>query len=266
MSAGLRGGRWRHAAARSSRYGSRLGFDAPTANSIDATSDRDFVLEFVNALTLLALHLSRWAEEMILFSYAGISDSSRLPEAYSTGSSAMPQKKNADLLELTRGKAARIIGNATALLVTVKGLPLAYNKDMQETQQPLFEAAETMLCTVAVGNWLDEGSGIQSRSHAGSCTVRIHECLGRSYLPRPSWRSFPPGARTDRQSGANMSRTKAVRLQDLPLEELRQLNPAFEQDFYSCFKFAGSADHPRCSRRNCSSTSAAGHRRGQEES
>ncbi len=121
-----------------------LGFDAPTANSIDATSDRDFILEFVGALSLLAVHLSRWAEEMILFSSQEFGFI-RLPEAYSTGSSAMPQKMNPDLLELTRGKAARIIGDATALLVTVKGLPLAYNKDLQETQQPLFDAAGTVL-------------------------------------------------------------------------------------------------------------------------
>ena len=113
-----------------------LDFDGPTANSIDATSDRDFVLEFVNALSLLALHLSRWAEEMIIFSsqeYGFV----HLPEAYSTGSSAMPQKKNPDLLELVRGKAGRVIGDATALMITLKGLPLAYNKDLQETQEPL---------------------------------------------------------------------------------------------------------------------------------
>ncbi|HEY6337376.1 MAG TPA: argininosuccinate lyase, partial [Candidatus Sulfotelmatobacter sp.] len=98
-----------------------LGFDGPTANSIDATSDRDFAIEFANALSLLALHLSRWAEEMILFSsreYSFIS----LPEAYSTGSSAMPQKKNPDLLELVRGKTGRVVGQATALMITLKGL------------------------------------------------------------------------------------------------------------------------------------------------
>src|SRR5882757_4133188 len=123
---------------------SELGFSATTSNSIDATSDRDFALEFVNALSMLAVHLSRWAEEMIVFSSQEFGFI-RLPEAYSTGSSAMPQKMNPDLLELTRGKAARIIGDATALLVTVKGLPLAYNKDLQETQQPLFDAAGTVL-------------------------------------------------------------------------------------------------------------------------
>ena len=134
-----------------------LGFDAPTANSIDATSDRDFVLEFVNVLCLLAMHLSRWAEEMILFSsqeYGFV----RLPEAYSTGSSAMPQKMNADLLELTRGKAARITGDATALLVTMKGLPLAYNKDLQETQQPLVQRRWDHSFPAATGVWLDESS------------------------------------------------------------------------------------------------------------
>ncbi len=98
-----------------------LGFDGPTANSIDATSDRDFAIEFVNALSLLAAHLSRWAEEMILFSSQEYSFLA-LPEAYSTGSSAMPQKKNPDLLELVRGKSGRVIGNATALIIAVKGL------------------------------------------------------------------------------------------------------------------------------------------------
>ncbi len=133
-----------------------LVFDAPTANSVDATSDRDFVLEFVQALSIVAVHLSRWAEEMILFStqeYGFIS----LPEAYSTGSSAMPQKKNADLLELTRGKAGRVIGAATTLLMTVKGLPLAYNKDMQETQEPLFDAAQTIISILPLTTgWMKE--------------------------------------------------------------------------------------------------------------
>src|SRR6266496_4611583 len=118
---------------------SSLGFDGATANSIDATSDRDFALEFVNALSLLALHLSRWAEEMILFSSQEYSFLA-LPEAYSTGSSAMPQKKNPDLLELVRGKCGRILGNSTALTVAAKGLPLAYYKDLQETPARLFDS------------------------------------------------------------------------------------------------------------------------------
>jgi argininosuccinate lyase len=126
-----------------------LEFDTPTANSIDATSDRDFAIEFVQALSSVALHLSQWAEQFILFAtteYGFV----KLPEAFSTGSSAMPQKKNPDALELIRGKAARVFADATALFVTVKGLPLAYNKDMQETQQPVFAAARQVSGMVRV--------------------------------------------------------------------------------------------------------------------
>jgi argininosuccinate lyase len=127
----------------------QLEFDAPTANSMDATSDRDFAIEFVQALSFVALHLSRWAEEFILFStteYGFV----KLPEQYSTGSSAMPQKKNPDALELIRGKCGKVYAEATALFIGVKGLPLAYNKDLQETQQPVFTAAQQVASMVRV--------------------------------------------------------------------------------------------------------------------
>jgi argininosuccinate lyase len=129
-----------------------LDFDGLTANSIDATSDRDFAIEFVQALSSVALHLSRWAEESTLFAtteYGFV----KLPEQFSTGSSAMPQKKNPDALELIRAKVAKVFADATALFVTVKGLPLAYNKDMQETQQPVFAAAQSVssMLRVATG-------------------------------------------------------------------------------------------------------------------
>ncbi|MDR3749085.1 MAG: argininosuccinate lyase [Acidobacteriota bacterium] len=130
----------------------QLDFDSPTANSIDATSDRDFALEFVQGLSFLALHLSRWAGELILYStteYGFI----RLPEQFSTGSSALPQKKNPDALELIRGKAGHVFAAEMALFTTIKGLPLAYNKDLQETQQPVFSAASqvTNMLRVAAG-------------------------------------------------------------------------------------------------------------------
>ncbi len=128
---------------------SELGFSAPTANSIDATSDRDFALEFTQALSMLALHLSRWAEEQILYATTEFGFV-KLPEQYSTGSSAMPQKKNPDALELIRGKAGKVVADATGLLLTMKGLPLAYNKDMQETQQPVFSAAEQVASMLRV--------------------------------------------------------------------------------------------------------------------
>jgi argininosuccinate lyase len=122
----------------------QLDFEAPTANSLDATSDRDFAIEFVQALSFVALHLSRWAEELILFSTTEFGFV-KLPEEFSTGSSAMPQKKNPDALELIRGKAGAVWASATALVMGVKGLPLAYNKDLQETQQPVFAAATEVL-------------------------------------------------------------------------------------------------------------------------
>ena len=127
----------------------RLGFDRPTANSMDATSDRDFAIEFAQNAALLAVHLSRLAEDLILFAtqeFAFV----HMADAYSTGSSALPQKKNPDALELVRAHAAAMIGNATTLLACMKGLPLAYNKDLQETQRPLFDSVDRSLAAVRI--------------------------------------------------------------------------------------------------------------------
>ena len=115
----------------------RLGFDGVAANSLDVSSDRDFVLESAFVLTLIAEHLSTWAEEWILWSTAEF-NFLKLPQAFCTGSSIMPQKINPDVLELIRGKTARVIGNLQTLLVLVKGLPLAYNRDLQEDKEPHF--------------------------------------------------------------------------------------------------------------------------------
>lgn len=121
----------------------RLGFDGLVANSLDSSSDRDFALEFAFALSLIATHLSTWAEEWILWSTTEFGFL-RLPQAFCTGSSIMPQKINPDVLELVRGKTARVIGNLTRLLVLVKGLPLAYNRDLQEDKEPLFDSFDTV--------------------------------------------------------------------------------------------------------------------------
>jgi argininosuccinate lyase len=209
-----------------------LGFDGPTFNSIDATSDRDFVLEFVNALSMIGLHLSRWAEEMILFSSQEF-DFVRLPEAYSTGSSAMPQKKNPDLLELTRGKAARIIGAATTLAITLKGLPLAYNKDLQETQEPLFDAAGTMLALIPlVTNWMKTAEfnldGMQEAARSGF----MNAWAAATYLVQ---RGVPFRLAHEQIGKAvQLCLEKGCELQDLSLKELHELNPLFDEDFYSC--------------------------------
>ncbi len=125
-----------------------LGFDRPMANSLDAVSDRDFAIEFLTCATQIALHLSRLAEEMILWAsqpYGFIT----LPDAWSTGSSIMPQKRNPDAAELVRGHAGRIMGCMTSLMVTMKGLPLAYSKDMQDDKPPVFEAYDLLCLSIA---------------------------------------------------------------------------------------------------------------------
>ena len=133
---------------------SALGFDAPMANSMDGVSDRDFALEYLSLAAILAVHLSRLAEEIVLwcsgpFSYV------RMPDGFSTGSSIMPQKRNPDAAELVRAKAGGIIGALSGLLAVMKGLPLAYGKDMQEDKVPVFDAADTLvLCLAAMTGML----------------------------------------------------------------------------------------------------------------
>jgi argininosuccinate lyase len=127
-----------------------LGFDRPTANSLDAVSDRDFALEFLSAASICAVHLSRLAEELVIWSSAQFRFAS-LSDSFSTGSSIMPQKRNPDAAELIRAKTGRIVGSLNTLLIVMKGLPLAYSKDMQEDKEPTFDAAESIsLCVAAM--------------------------------------------------------------------------------------------------------------------
>jgi argininosuccinate lyase len=126
-----------------------LGFDRPAANSIDAVSDRDFALEFLAAGAILAMHLSRLAEEIVLWCSPGFGFAT-LSDAFTTGSSIMPQKRNPDGAELLRGKSGRVIAAFTGLLLVMKGLPLAYGKDMQEDKEPVFDAADTLLLSAQV--------------------------------------------------------------------------------------------------------------------
>jgi argininosuccinate lyase len=123
----------------------RLGFEALAANSLDASSDRDFAIEFASTLAMVQLHLSAWAEEWIIWS-SNEFGFLELPQPFCTGSSIMPQKINPDVLELIRGKTARVVGNLTRLLVLVKGLPLAYNRDLQEDKEALFDSFDTVRC------------------------------------------------------------------------------------------------------------------------
>jgi argininosuccinate lyase len=127
---------------------SLLGFDRPTANSLDAVSDRDFALEYLSALAIMAMHLSRFAEEVVIWCSSPFSFV-RLSDAFTTGSSIMPQKRNPDAAELARAKTGRVTGALVGLLTVMKGLPLAYAKDMQEDKEPVFEATEAMALTLA---------------------------------------------------------------------------------------------------------------------
>ena len=129
---------------------SALGFDRPTANSLDSVSDRDFALEFLSAASICAVHLSRLAEELVVWSSAQFRFAS-LSDSFSTGSSIMPQKRNPDAAELVRAKTGRIVGSLNTLLIVMKGLPLAYSKDMQEDKEPTFDAADAIsLCVAAM--------------------------------------------------------------------------------------------------------------------
>ncbi len=213
-----------------------LGFDSATNNSVDATSDRDFVIEFVNVLSLLALHLSRWAEEMILFSsqeYGFVI----LPEAYSTGSSAMPQKKNPDLLELVRGKCGRILGNATSLMISVKGLPLAYNKDLQETQEPLFDACDAVLQMLSlVAGWMKAVEFDYECMRKSVETGFMNAWAAATYLVRRGVASRHAHSLVGK--AVQVCAERGCELHELPLVELRAISAAFDEDVYESLKLA----------------------------
>jgi argininosuccinate lyase len=211
-----------------------LDFAGPTANSIDATSDRDFVLEFVHALSLHSLHLSRWAEEMILFSSREFGFV-HLPEAYSTGSSAMPQKKNPDLLELVRGKTGRIAGAVTALTVALKGLPLAYNKDLQETQEQLFNAADTTLAMLPlIAGWMKAVEFDHERMNDAAQSGFMNAWAAATYLVN---RGVPSRLAHEQVGKAvKLCLEKHCELRNLSLDELRTLNHVFDESFYECLK------------------------------
>ena len=208
-----------------------LEFDGPSANSLDATSDRDFTVEYANALSLLAIHLSRWAEEMILFSTKEFGFV-ELPESFSTGSSAMPQKKNPDLLELTRGKTGRILGTSAALQITLKGLPMAYNKDLQETQEPLFDASENMLALAPlIGEFVRKVKFNYASMQGATESGFINAFAAATYLTQ---KGVPFRLAHEHIGKAvQLCMEKRCELKDLSLRELRGINPAFDEGFFS---------------------------------
>ncbi len=177
------------------RLAEELGFAGPTANSLDGVSDRDFIAEFLFWATLTMLHLSRLAEDLIIYSSREF-NFVVLADAYSTGSSLMPQKKNPDALELLRGKSGRVAGSMTGLLTTLKGLPSTYNKDLQEDKEPLFDAVESLSGSLQIAcgvlSTLDaqgggNGRGIDQRN-AGHRSGRLFGAQRRAFSRDPPCR------------------------------------------------------------------------------
>jgi argininosuccinate lyase len=216
-----------------------LEFIAPTANSMDATSDRDFILEYLQALTMVGLHLSRFAEEITLFATAEFGFVN-LPEAFSTGSSAMPQKKNPDLTELIRAKVGRIHGAAEAVTLQLKGLPLAYNKDMQETQEPALQVEFVAPMLALVARFTAALTFNFERMRDAAQTGYLNAMAGATYLVH---KGVP--FRTAHEKIGNAVRyalEKGVELGDLSMDELRQFGSEFGEDFYGAVTLESTLD------------------------
>ncbi len=216
-----------------------LAFTAPTANSMDATSDRDFILEYLQALTFVGLHLSRFAEEITLFSTAEFGFVA-LPEAFSTGSSAMPQKKNPDLTELLRAKVGRIHGAAEAVTLQLKGLPLAYNKDMQETQEPAFQVEFVPQMLKLVARFTSALEFSRQRMSEAAQSGYLNAMAAATYLVH---KGVP--FRTAHEKIGNAVRfalEKGAELGALTLDELHQFGAEFGPDFYSAVQLNATLD------------------------
>ncbi len=207
-----------------------LGFEGVAANSLDASSDRDFVLEFAFDLVLIAEHLSTWAEEWILWSTAEFGFL-RLPQAFCTGSSIMPQKVNPDVLELIRGKTARVVGSLQTLLVLVKGLPLAYNRDLQEDKPPLFDALDTVKASLDLAAPLVAGATLNreaiaerlDRGHLDA--TALMESLIRRGIPQRTAHGLVGGL-------VRKAMDRGCRLADLTLRDFREAHPDLDEHVF----------------------------------
>jgi argininosuccinate lyase len=217
-----------------------LNFDAPTPNSMDATSDRDFALEFTQVLSVLGLHISRFAEEITLYSTAefGFLD---LPERFSTGSSAMPQKKNPDFTELIRGKCGRLAGAVVALTTIIKGLPLAYNKDLQEGQEPVFDAADTVAGILSVLPGFTRSLKFRFQNMADAAQAGyLNAMTAATYLTH---RGMP--FRKAHEIIGNVVRyalERGVEIDSLSLQDLQQFASEFGEDFSEAISLQATID------------------------
>ncbi|MGR3628020.1 MAG: argininosuccinate lyase [Sulfitobacter sp.] len=208
-----------------------LGFDRPAANSLDAVSDRDFALEFMGAASICAMHLSRFAEELVIWSSAQFRFVA-LSDRFSTGSSIMPQKKNPDAAELIRAKVGRIFGANTALMMVMKGLPLAYSKDMQEDKEQVFDAADNLMLALAamtgmVGDMTAERENLAAAAGSGFSTATdLADWLVR--VPNLPFRD----AHHVTGTLVAMAEAQGCDLPDLTLEQMQSVHAEITQDVF----------------------------------
>jgi argininosuccinate lyase len=221
------------------RVARTLGFDSVTANSLDAVSDRDFAIEFEAAAALVMVHLSRFAEELVLWSNPRFGFVT-LADRFCTGSSIMPQKKNPDVPELVRGKSARVIGHLTALLVLMKAQPLAYNKDNQEDKEPLFDTVDTLADVLAIVTDL-VATGLtanvermRAAAHEGHATATdLADYLVRKGVAFRD--AHEVVARAVREAEARQCDLAA-----LPLDALQRFSPLIDADVFGVLTLDGS--------------------------
>jgi argininosuccinate lyase len=216
----------------------RLGFEGVCENSLDAVSDRDFVVEFIGAAALIMVHLSRLAEDFIIYSTTEFSFI-ELSDAVSTGSSLMPQKKNPDSLELIRGKAGRVFGHHAAMLATMKGLPLAYNKDMQEDKEALFDTIDTLRGSLRVMTTVLGNVRINSeRTRAAASVGFLNATDLADYLVRKGLAFRRAHELVGRLVSYAIER--GLTLEEIPLDEYKQFSPLFSDDVYEALKLETS--------------------------
>lgn len=208
-----------------------LGFDRPMANSLDAVSDRDFALEFLSASSICAVHLSRLAEELVIWSSAQFRFVA-MSDKWSTGSSIMPQKRNPDAAELIRAKIGRILGATVALFTVMKGLPLAYSKDMQEDKEQVFDAADTlMLALAAMTGMISDLTVNRDKLEAAAANGFSTATDLADWLVRAAGLPFREAHHVTGTLVA-MAEKKGVDLPDLSLAEMQSVNPAITEDIF----------------------------------
>jgi argininosuccinate lyase len=216
-----------------------LGFADITQNSLDGVSDRDFIVEFLFWASLTMLHLSRLAEDLIIYSSREFGFVT-IADAYSTGSSLMPQKKNADSLELLRGKSGRILGSMAGLMTTVKALPMSFNKDLQEDKEPLFDAVDTLSLSLQIACGVLSTLTVNVPAMRAALSTEMLATDLAEYLVRKG----VPFRETHHVAGAavRMAEVQGVPLSALTLEDLHKLHHAFAADVASVWSFENSVE------------------------